>query len=486
MSTPPLAATHRPRARPLTLLLALLLGTGSLASHAGAAGLTPATRLPVSPATSAMTASAGAPASEVATDTYPAELPPAAQAIIAVRQSPQVVGAQMQIDAEIERRNSLEAGPYEWTVRLGRQQRRIDSSETPSTTQRFREWNAALERPVRMPGKATLDTNIGDQGVAQARAAHADALHETARTLLGAWFVWLRESETARQWQQQTDSLLAQQQATARRVQLGDGARLELLQAEAAAAQARAALEQARRRSAVAAAELRARFPAIVLPTPAPIPGLPQPPSGSAGQWREHLLEHNHELRLARAETQQARLAARRSDAERVPDPTIGVHVGGERSGEERLTGFTLSIPLPGGARSANARRDTALVGVAAQREAAVTAKVAAEIASALAGADTAYAAWQSAENAARGLEDAARLTARARSLGEASLNDVLLAQRLANDARLAANSARLDAQEARCRLLLDTHQLWAYGDEGDEEDEGEAAADAQNARAMR
>lgn len=406
---------------------------------------------------------------------YPAELPPAAQAIAAVREAPAVRAALVSIDAESARRDGLDAGPHEWSMRLYGQQRRIDASSSASSAQNYREWSAAFERPLRLPGKAALDAQIGAQGVVQAKAAHADALHETARVLLGAWFVWLRESDTARQWQRQTDSLNKQKQATARRVELGDAARLELMQAEAAAAQAQAALEQARRRSAVAAAELRARFPAVTLPAQAPEPGLPQPLGEDAAHWREHLFEHNHELRLARAATQQARLLAGRSDAERTPDPTFGVHVGADRGGEERLTGLSLTIPFPGSARAANSRRETALAAVAAQREAATLAKVEAEIAGSLAIADSAWAAWQSAEDAALRLEQSATLTARARALGEAPLSELLFAQRQANEARLAANSARLDAQEARCRLLLDTHQLWAYGDEGDDDDDAPA-----------
>jgi outer membrane protein TolC len=426
----------------------------------------------------AAAASASTASSYASATAYPTELPPSALAISAIRQSPMVQAAIASLDAATAQRSALEAGPYEWSMRVGGQQRRVDGTtvatapSSSTSSQRYREWSAALERPLRLPGKAALDGDIGAQGVVQAKAAHADALHETARFLLSSWFVWLRESDSARQWQRQAESLQKQRQATARRVELGDGARLELMQAEAAAAQAQAALEQARRRTAIATSELRARFPALSLPASAPEPGLPQQLDTATGQWREHLFEHNHELRLAHAGTQQARLIASRSDAERMPDPTIGVHVGSDRGGEERLTGISLTIPFPGAARAANAHRQTALAAVAAQHEASTLAKVQAEIASTLTTADTAWVAWQSAEDAALRLEQAATLTARARSLGEAPLTEVLFAQRQANEARLAANSARLDAQEARCRLLLDTHQLWAYGDEDEDGDE--------------
>lgn len=442
------------RLRAATLAIGLAAGGVALAAEPWAAAS-------ASPLT---TSAAPQPAAS-----YPAELPDAAQAIAAIRQSPQVQAALALIDAESARRSALEAGPHEWAVRLSGQQRRVDALAPASSAERYREWSASLERALRLPGKAALDAEIGAQGVRQAQVGYADALHETARNLLGTWFVWLREVESARQWQSQAELLERQRAATARRLALGDGSRLELMQAEAAAAQARAALEQAQRRSAVAAADLKNRFPALVLPA-SPAAGQPQPLAGDPAEWRAQLLEHNHELRLARAVTQQARLLARRSDAERLPDPTVGVHVGSDRGGEERLSGLTLGIPLPGAARSANARRDSALSAFAAEREATTLAKVNAEIAAALATAERAFAGWQSSEDAARQLEQAAALIARARSLGEAGLGEVLLAQRQANEARLAANASRLDALEARDRLLLDTHRLWSYADEDSED----------------
>ena len=44
----------------------------------------------------------------------------------------------------------------------------------------------------------------------------------------------------------------------------------------------------------------------------------------------------------------------------------------------------------------------------------------------------------------------------------------MLLVQRQANEARLGANAARLDALEARYRLDVDTHKLWPYADADD------------------
>lgn len=105
----------------------------------------------------------------------------------------------------------------------------------------------------------------------------------------------------------------------------------------------------------------------------------------------------------------------------------------------------------------------------ASQREAAAFARASAEIAAAHAAAQATYAGWERAEESAQRMRQTAALIARAYQLGEAGLADLLLARRQENDAVLAATTARLDALEARYRLLLDTHQLWPYDDESHE-----------------
>lgn len=406
---------------------------------------------------------AGASAAEFS---YPPDLPPQAVAVAAIRNAPQAKAAEAMVAAGSEERRRLEAGPYEWTVRVNSQQRNVIQPDN----QRYREWQGGIERGFRLPGKASLDSEIGAQGEALAKVAHGDALHETSRTLLQSWFNWRRQGEIARQWQHQADSLAKQQQATLRRVQLGDAPKLELMQAEAATAQAQAALEQARLRQAVAREELAARFPSLTLPEAnASGPATPEPSPLEDGAWRERLLEHNHELGLARAESERARLLANRADAERLPDPTLGVHMGSDLGGNERYAGVTLAIPLPGAARTATARRDAALATATASKEAAVRAKVGAEVASLLTSAGAAYESWRRAEEAAQRIEQAAALMARAYRLGEAGIGELLTAQRQANEARLAATQARLDALEARYRVYVDSHLLWPADNDEDE-----------------
>lgn len=381
--------------------------------------------------------------------------------------NPSVQAAGSQVRAEEANRTRLEAGYYEWSLRIGAQQRKTAPATGPA--ERFNEWNAAIERPLRLPGKGSLDAQLGAAGVAVAETAHGDALHETSRSLLKGWFVWLRESASAAQWAEQVALLEKQAKAIQRRQQLGDAARLESIQGEAALAQAQSQLAQARVRQKIAGEDLNRRFPGLPLTEQKEI-AQPTPVEGSASDWIAAMLEHNHELGVARGEARRARIFAGRSGSDRLPDPTIGVQVMNERGGEDKILGAYISIPLPGTARRATADAALAQADAWGSREAAVLQKVSAEASGTYYAASAALATWQAGQDAATRLTQAADLTARAYQLGEGSLNDLLTARRLANEAQLAARLMQLDALESRYRLLLDAHQLWALDEEKDHE----------------
>jgi outer membrane protein TolC len=385
-------------------------------------------------------------------------LPPDEIVARVLRANPTVQAADSQIDVEEANRRRLEAGPYEWSVRLGGQQRRAYPAN--SSEQQFNEWNGALERAIRLPGKSGLDAELGAAGVSLAETARGDALHETSRNLLKSWFLWLKESAAALQWSDQVTLLEKQARATQRRQQLGDAANLEAVQSEAALAQAEAQLTQARVRQGTASEDLRRRYPGLPLTEPARI-AEPSPLAGSESEWIAAILEHSHELGVARGEVQRAQIVAGRSSRDRLPDPTFGLHVSRERAGEEQVVGAYISIPLPGGARRATADATQAQAAAAGRREAAVIQKITAEAAALYRSASAAHATWQSGRSAAERLTRAADMTARAYQLGEGSQNDLLAARRLANEAQLAARLLQLDALELRYRLLLDAHQLW-------------------------
>jgi hypothetical protein len=387
-----------------------------------------------------------------------ADLPPADAVARVLRAAPSVRAAGSMVRVEEANRARLEAGPHEWTVRLVGQRRRVDAPDVPAG--HFYEQGAALERPIRMPGKAALDAELGAKGVEIAEWAHGDALHEAGRALLRDWFAWLREGETARQWAEQTVLLGRHAQGVARRQQLGDAARVDTIQAEAAFAQAEAQLTQARVRERKAAEELRRRYPGLLLPESVKL-SEPEPVRGDEAEWTAAILEHSHELGVARGEAQRAQVAASRNSRDILPDPTLGVHAMRERGGEEHILGVSIAIPLPGQARRATADAARAEADAASSREAAALQKISTEAATLYHAASAARASWESSRLAAERLTQAADMTARAYQLGEGSLNDLLTARRLANEAQLGARVAQLDALELRYRLLLDAHRMW-------------------------
>lgn len=385
------------------------------------------------------------------------DLPPQDAVARVLLAHPDVEAATSGLRAEEANRSRLAAGHYEWNLRVGGQQRNVRPAS--AAEQNYGEWNTALERPFRLPGKSAKDAEIGEAGVALAKTARGDALHETSRALLRTWFVWLREVAAARQWRAEADLLTQQASAVRRRQQLGDAARVDSVLAEAAEAQARSQLAQAELRERTAREDLVRRFPGLPLVEPAAID--PQPIGGEADEWIAEILNESHELGMARKEAERARLLAQRTRQDRLPDPSLGVQYSRERGGEEKVVGAYISIPLPGSARFAAADAASAQADAAERRRMAIERRIGAEAAALVQAARTGIATWQASRDAAERLTQAATMTTRAYQLGEGTLNDLLLARRQANEAQLAAALARLDAREQRYRLLLDAHKLW-------------------------
>lgn len=386
------------------------------------------------------------------------DLPPAAQVEKALRAHPLVHAASARVQAEDANRERLEAGPHEFAIRLASQQRR---ERAPGLG--YREHEIGIERAIRLPGKAARDAELGAVGVEQARFELGDALHESARLLLSRWFDWQREAAAAREWAAQVESLQRQHEVVGKRVGAGDAAKLEQLLSGAQLAQAQGQQAQAGNRQERAALEFTQHFPAIALPAQVAQAAGEGPPAvaGAPADWRERILAHSHELALARGGARRGRLVAQRLDAERMPDPTLGLSYGSERDGQERIVGLQLTIPLPGSGRAAAARGGLAEADAANAREALVRMRVEADAQQTLQRARSTLTQWQRLADVATRMEDNARLLEKAWRLGEGQFADLQTARRQAIEARLAATQAQLDANEARYRVLLDAHLLW-------------------------
>jgi outer membrane protein, heavy metal efflux system len=384
------------------------------------------------------------------------DLPPPEEIKAALGTNAGVQMAETGVLLEQANRRKWEAGSHEFNVRVGSARRSVTGVQGS-----LKEWDVALERPLRLPNKVSIDSDIGAQGVARAEFALGDARHEASRALLHLWFNWKREQAQAGQWQQQVDILGQQAQMTEKRMQAGDAPRMELNQAQAALAQASVALQQARARTQLAATDILRLFPDFALPQQT-TSAEPQAISRDAAYWKDLVLEHNHELDMAQADARYQRLLAERSRADRIADPTVGVRYSNEMGGNERVAGVYLSVPFSFGARGATAEAAGYQAQISAQREIAVRRRLENDIASTYAQAVSSYDTWQQAHEAASSIRQNADLVARAYALGESSLSEVLTARRLALESSLADTVARLDANEARYRLLLDAHQLWS------------------------
>jgi len=410
-----------------------------------------------------VTAHAGEDAGVLPDEPTP-NLPPAALVQQALHANPGLRAADKQIPVAQAKRTALEAGDYEWTLLIGGQQRKVNPDV--GGDQRFAEWNTDLQRQVRLPGKAALDGELGGLGVEQAERRRADTAHELARDLLKTWFTWLKAEAAVAQWQAEVSLLGKQAQVLSRRHALGDAARLETVQGDAAMAQAEAQLAQAQGRRDQAAEDLRRRYPEIPLEAPATI-ATPPALEGDEMEWITALVDHNHALGLAQTDSRQSRVGVKRAASDRWPDPTFGLHLASERDGEENIVGAYVIVNLPGAARRAKADAALAEAEAANEREAAAVQRVTAEAAGLYQTALAARRSWQSAQTAANRLVQAADMTARAYQLGEGQLEDLLTAQRQANEAALGARLSQLEALEANYRLRLDAHRLWDFAPGG-------------------
>lgn len=385
---------------------------------------------------------------------YPETLPPEARIAAILGSSPQVAAAAAGVQAGAAARERRHAGPHEWSVRVTTQERRDRFAR-----ESFPETQAVLERSWRLPGKASLDRELGDQAAATAVFAHADAWHEAGRTLLSLWFEWLRADQTLAALDNQTAVLETHRTAVLRRVEAGDAPAIELRLAEAELNRIAAERLGAERELAAVRITLLEQFPGLEL-IPAAI-GVPAELSGSEAQWRERILADNHELELAESELKEAEGLADRARLERLPDPAVGVHYGEERGGTEKTVGISVAVPFGGRGRRADHAAALAQAAIARERLRQTRLKVEGDATRVLDGVRLSRARWAQLAELAIQSEATASVLRRGYELGETELTTTLTAQRQSLESNLQARRAQLDALEAYARLHLDAHEIW-------------------------
>ncbi len=388
----------------------------------------------------------------------PPDLPPIELARRSIDETPAVVEARRALAASAHGAAALRAGPNEWTAKLSAQRRQYDNAGTSN------EWNAALERTIRVGGKAEIDAQLGDTELLIGRARIGEARRDAARSLAD---LWIDISATSRQrelWAEQLSFAEQSHQAVEKRRKAGDASMLDLNVARADLIEVQRQLSAAVTAEAKARARLEVRFPTLkyeLKPMAEPIEsGMTLP------QWRERILAQSGPVKIAEGLLKKAELTVARSKAERIPDPTVGVYTASEAFRSERVIGFSLSIPLSGsyrGERMQQALQEAEAARATVERQ---RRDEEAQIVEAYVEAQGGLARWRLATQGLSTTRDSARLTQRAYALGELDLQALLLARRQALDASTAAEQARAETLRWQYRLLVDARLIWATGDD--------------------
>ncbi|WP_096662352.1 TolC family protein [Polaromonas sp. AET17H-212] len=375
-----------------------------------------------------------------------------------LEQDPRVAAARAGLEVARQEASILDKSPYEWTGKALGQRRSLD------TGPRYREWNVGIERTIRLPGKGSADRNIGKATIEESEARYGEALHESARELVSLWVDWLA-AERGRELA--ASNLVAVQEnlkAVDKRLRAGDASKLDLNLASAELAEQKRMDNDARTQASAAWARLSVRFPGInrqsvLLPAPMLI-------AEDEALWRDRIIGESDELKVVQTQLRIAQAQADRAQADRVPDPTFGVYTASEAGGRERISGITLSIPLPGGLRDSRSSKALAAVEVARNAADLKKRELETEIASALVTARGTYESLQIANEGALAMQENVKLVQRAYALGEGDLQTLLLARRQTTAAANSALLAQVGALKAYYGLLIDAHLIWGLDSE--------------------
>lgn len=391
------------------------------------------------------------------------DLPPPDIVTRALDNYPSVEAASMRVTSARAQGDALRKGPHEISVQ-GSYIRRSVVREGG-----YDEFDGTVMRPFRLPGKAALDREAGTLGVEVAHNKMEDARHQAALTLAGLWQDWVTAGTHYRNEGRIVANLESALKAVKRRTTLRDAAQLDVDQADAALRAAQAQQGMALAAMAQAKAMLAATFPEIPLADVAPELAEPALPSQPLESMRDLVIARSHEIGAADREAARQGTLAQRAKADRIADPSVGVRLFSERSGDEKGAGVVFSMPLGGGHRKALADQASADANAARIDLELVRRSVVATADADLSNAKARMIAWQAAQRSAESAGAAAQRTERGYQLGAIDLTDMLYVQRQANEARRAEIEARSEAARALLKLQIDSHSIWAPVEDKDD-----------------
>ncbi|MDR2013214.1 MAG: TolC family protein [Rhodanobacter sp.] len=389
-------------------------------------------------------------------------LPPKESALAAIDAYAEVRAANADVEQARARADALQAGPHETQLTLSPLRRRVTGESIGGSDRaNYNEWEVQLARPIRLPGKSGLDRESGEHGTRAAELRQGDAEHQAARTLLTRWMNWLRAAAAAQTARERHDWLAREQAALTRRVKLGDAAQRELDQMDAALASAEAESRANQADMQASRLALILGFPQVPVPENAPVLPEPTPLAGTTQDWTERIITRSHEIGALEETAAQHDALARRANAERYPDPTLGVRTFNEFGGIEHGIGVVLTIPFSGARRAAEARAEAAVADAAHSQAEAMRRDITLTANLTVTRAQTAIDLWQIANTARAANAASLEKQRRAYELGEIGLTERLQAERLDIEAAMTELRARTDAHEAKLLILIDSHELW-------------------------
>ncbi len=382
-------------------------------------------------------------------------LPPVDAVTQALDEHPSVTAARARLEAARARADGLRKGPHEFTVQGSYTRRDVNGGAA------FDEYDAQLSRPIRLPGKARLDREIGLYGTDVAENVAEDAKHEAALLLAAHWYDWLSAATQAKVDQAAVTNYEAALAAVERRRTLRDASQLDVDRADAALADARRSLAQSSGLAVLARTRLEAQFPALAVPVDAPEVPLPEIPDARLSQLGDLVVVNSHMIAAAEAETARMSAVAGRAQADRIADPTVGIRLFSEFGGLERGAGVVVSMPLGGGHRRALASEASAGASAARAQEQLARFDVSETAQADVTEARFRMATWQRARESVAAQMAALEKLRRGQQLGEIDLSDLLLGEQMVHAAFRIEGEARAEAMRAITKLRIDAHDLW-------------------------
>lgn len=350
------------------------------------------------------------------------------------------------------------AGPHEWTpsVQYGRRTYEADAT-TPRTTQA--EWEAAIERGIRLPGKAHAADLAAQRQDALAEARQQQTWRQLSLQAVQLYADWLREYRQEQVWLDQVKVLTQQSEAVSKRHKLGDAAQIDSLQMRASLTQASLQAQAASQRRQARWTSLQAAFPGW--PAQLTTPALPDHSTTLNAAQQQALLTQAPEARVSQLEADYAQAQAQLDRADTTADPTVGVKMGQARGSAEKMVALTLSWPIGSTARHLGAQSSAALADAAQQRHEDTLRQLNRDLTLLQQEAQDSLRLSQLAQDGLQQLQSVARSLDKGFALGEGALSEVLQARRLANEQALVAAQAEVEAWLAQWRWALQRGALW-------------------------